>query len=348
MPVLTDKEMFRRLRAGSIDLVYFLYGAESYFAMQAVKEIQKRTVTPGFGGFNLQCFSGDKADIGEIEDACEALPVMAEKKCVCVCDWDLEKLPKESFERLLRMIAAPNESTVLVLYMLSLPVEMKKSARYKKLADAVGKVGAVCEFAQKDKLTLKRALCDRAAKAGAALDVDAAGALIDRCSQDYRILIHELDKLIAYADGREIQPKDVQECCVPSVDASAFDLARSILSGDFDHAYRLLDELFYLRQEAVSILGALSMAFADLYRAKCAVAAKQTVDDVARDFRYPKNRLFAVRNAFRDVLRFPMEQIRSCLDALYAADRKLKSSKADDRLVLEQMLGEMRLAAARR
>lgn len=347
MPVLTDKELFQQLKAGKTAPVYLLYGAESYFVTSAVRGIEKKTVSSGFESFNLQRFSGEKADLNAIEDACEALPMMAEKKCVCVCDLDVEKLTKENFDRLLGMVMAPNETTVLLLYMLSVHVDLKKSAKQKKLADAVAKTGVVCEFALKDKLTLKRALCDRANKAGAQLDMDAAGALVDRCSQNYSVLLQELDKLIAYADGREITLRDVNECCIPSIDASAFDLAKSILSRDFDRAYQLLDELFYLRQEAVAILGALSMAFADLYRAKCAIGAKRTVEDVAKEFKYPKNRMFAVKNAFRDVMRFPAEHIRACLNALFEADRKLKSTRADDRLVLEQMLGEMRLSAFR-
>ena len=64
------------------------------------------------------------------------------------------------------------------------------------------------------------------------------------------------------------------------------------------------------------------------------------------DFAYPKNRLFAVKNARRDAGRFTATQIRGCVKALYRADLALKSSRTPPRLVLEQMLGEMRLVTA--
>lgn len=351
MPVLEDTALFKELKAGHVAPLYLLYGAETYFVRSAVRQIEQKAVQPGFESFNLQRFDAAKADWNEIEDACEALPMMSDRKCVCVKDADADKLPKADLDRLMGMVDAPNESTVLVLYMTSGGVDMKK-AKWKKLAEAVGKRGVVCEFAFKDKTTLRRALCERARKSHVSMDIQTAGALVDRCSQNYSILQNELDKLVAYVSGGEnpsytITEKDVDECCIRSIDSSAFDLAKCVLSKNFDRAYRLLDELFYLRQEAIAILAALSMAFADIYRAKCAAASHKSADQVAADFKYPKNRLFAVKNAFRDVQSYSAAHLRTCIAALYEADRKLKSSRMDDRLILEQMLGIMQRAAKR-
>lgn len=345
MPVLSDKELFQALKEKKLAPVYFLYGAEGYFVTSALNQIIRCAVEPAFESFNLKRFQWGKTPLTEIEDACEALPMMAASKCVAVCDVDAEKLTQEERERLFALMNDLPEGTVLVFYQDAVLVDCKRSAKWKKFAETAAKAGVSCEFALKDKLTLRRALCDRAKKLGGKMNVDAASALCDRCSHSYSILMNEQDKLLAYADGREITTADVDECCVRSIEASAFDLAKNILSGNYDRACHILDELFFLRQEAVSILGALSMAFADIYRAKCAVAAKRTVEETAKEFRYPKNRMFAVKNAYRDVLSFSTGHIRCCLDALYTADRKLKSTRIDDRLVLEQMLGEMRQSA---
>lgn len=349
MGKVDDTALFRELKAGNVVPVYLLYGAEMSFIRAAVEQIRKIAVQSGFESFNLQNFDAEKDSWNAIEDACEALPMLSSRKCVCVKDADADKLPKADLERLMGLVSNPSDSTVLVLYMLSIQVDPKK-AKWKKLLDAAGKSGCVCEFAFKDRNTLRRALCERARKAHVSLDMDVAGVLVDRCSQNYAVLQNELDKLIAYVSGGSyvITAQDVDECCVREIDSSAFDLARSILGGNFDRAYHLLDELFYLRQDAISILGALAMAFGDLYRAKCAQTAGKSADQVAEDFHYPKNRLFAVKNAFRDVRNFSAPQLRSCMAALYQADRQLKSSKLEDRLILEEMVGQMRCAAARR
>lgn len=91
------------------------------------------------------------------------------------------------------------------------------------------------------------------------------------------------------------------------------------------------------------ILSALSMAFFDIYRAKCGMTAKKSQADIIEDFSYPKNRGFAVQNSMRNASGFSIKQIRKCIDALYEADLELKSSKLQDRTVLEKMLGKMML-----
>lgn len=344
MPQLQDKELFTQLKQEKLAPVYFLYGAESYFVRSAAQKIMEKA-SGGMQGFNLQRFPGDKLEIGELEDACEVLPMMAEKRCVAVMDLDVDKMAKGDFDRLMALFSNPYDATVLLLFQPNQPVDLKKSARYKKLSDTAAKSGVTCEFGLKDRNTLRRALCERAKKSYISMDMQTAGALVERCSANYAILLNELDKLISHSQNGEITEKDVEECCVRSIDASSFDLAKNILSRNYDRAFQLLDELFSLRQEAISILGALSMAFSDIYRAKCASSAGRSPETVATDFRYPKNRLFAIRNAFRDIHSFSAGHIRDCIAALYEADRALKSSRLDERLILEQTLGKMLLSS---
>lgn len=346
MAIAADEQLFRDLKEGRLAPAYLLYGEERYFLSAACGRITALAVDPAFESFNLQTFEGEKLDLDALINACEALPMLSEHKCVVLRSLEPEKLSKPDFDRLAELLQAENESTVLMI-LLHEDVEMKKSARGKKLADLVKKVGGVtCEFARKDRTTLARALCDRAKRAHVRLDVATAGLLIDRCSNDYSVLAQELDKLAAYVGpAGEITGEAIDICCVRSMDSTAFDLAKSILSRNFERAFRLLDELFSLRQEGIMILGALSMSFADLYRAKCAIAAGKGEQEMAEDFRYPKNRGFAVRNAFRDVRGYSLEYLRRCMRLLYEADRKLKSSRAEERLILEQMLGKMMEAA---
>lgn len=323
--------------------MYFLYGQEKYFSSQAVIQIRKAVVEESFAGFNLNKISGDKLNLSEFEDMTDALPMMADKRCIIIKDLDLEKLVKADFDKFLEIVKNISPTTVFVLYQDLIPVDFKKSSKYKKLGELIAKNGVVCDFALKDKSTLKRMLCARAQKAYVELDMKTAELLIDRCSSSYMLLINELDKLISYVGEGEITKAHIEECSIKSIDASAFDLAKGVLSGNFNRAYLLLDELLYLRQEPVAILSALAMAFADIYRAKCGVAASKSVDELTVDFNYPKNRQFAIKNAIRDVRSFSMEQIRRCINALYDADILLKSSKLENRLILEQMLGKMLL-----
>ncbi len=348
MPLLKDEELFKRIKMGDIKPVYLLYGQEAYFITACVDAIVKKTVAKGNESFNLNRFSGDKLSMNDVEDAVEALPIMLSaiecKKCVVIKDLDIDKLAKNDLEQLMEMVTNPNESTALIIYSTSIVYDMKKSSKLKKLSEQVQKTGAVCEFALKDKPALKRALCATAKKSGLQLEMPTAELIIDRCSQSYEVLLNELDKLISYVSGSnktEITKLDIDECCIASIDSTSFDLAKAILNKRYERAFMLLDELFYQRVEALSILGALNMCFIDLYRAKTGMATGHSIDEVLTDFNYPKNRLFAVKNAFRDVSGMSIEAIRRGLNALVEADLKLKSSKMEDRIILEYMIGSM-------
>lgn len=344
MPVLTDEKVFDRIKKGDIAKTYLLFGQESYFVSSCVEKIIKKIVEPSFKSFNLNRFDGEKISFDAVYQSVEALPMMAERKVVAIKDVDIDKLTKGAFDELLEVVAQENETTVLIIYATELTYDIKKSARVKKLSAIIEKIGVVCEFSLKDKPTLKRALCARAKKEGIEMEMTTADLLIEQCDRRYGVLINELDKLIFFTKGsgeNTIKPEYIKQCCIPSIDSTSFDLAKAILSKKYDRAFLLLDELFYQRIEALSILGALNLCFIDLYRAKCAVAASRSIDETIADFSYPANRKFAVKNAFRDVQSIPIDAIRRCIDALMNADITLKSSKLSDRLVLEQMIGNM-------
>lgn len=346
MPILNDTDLFRQIKQGDIKSVYLLYGEEKHFISACVQKVVAKIVPKGFESFNVIKFNDEKISLNELEDAVLTLPMMTEKKCVLVKDLDIDKLNKNEFDYLLQIVLNSNESTILLIYATELDYQVKKSSKLKKLADSIQKNGVVCDFSLKDKPTLKRALCERAKKAGVEMEMMVAEALIDRCSQSYAVLINEVDKLIFYVlsrdeGNREIKIQDIDDCCIASVDSTSFDLAKAILNRKYEKAFFLLDELFYQRIEPLSILGALNMCFIDLYRAKCAMMLSQSVDKVIVDFNYPKNRSFAVKNSFRDVQNYSIESIRNCLDALIEADYQIKSSKLSQRVILENMIARM-------
>lgn len=342
MPVLEDRALMEALKSKKISNVYYLYGAEPAFTLAALKKINMCVDTGSFDEFNRITFDGDRLSVEALAEHCETLPMMAPQKLLLVRDLNADKLTESSLTQLLEVILNIPDTSVLVFCCTVFdPGEKKVSAKNKKLIDAVKKAGIVCRFDPKDAKTICRALCERAAKQYIRLEIDTAQMLIERCGSNYSTLLNEVDKLCAYVQEGEITKQDILLCCAPSAEAGAFTLAKQLLLSQYGAALETLDKLFYLKQPPASITAALSMAFADIYRAKVAIAAKKNADEVASDFSYPKNRLFAVRNAYRDANRFSLSQIHACIDALYRADRSIKSSKADNRLILEQMIGEI-------
>ena len=180
-----------------------------------------------------------------------------------------------------------------------------------------------------------RLLSGGAARRGCSLSSDNARLMIERCGSDLNLLLNELDKLCALAEEGEITREHIEAAGLKNLEASVFDLAKAIQQGNYEKSYSIVDRLMSQREEPVSILAVLTSAYADLYRAKVAAAAGVPADTLTADFAY-RGKEFRLRNAARDCARMPLPVLRECLEVLAEADTKLKSSRTDKRVVLEE------------
>ena len=189
-------------------------------------------------------------------------------------------------------------------------------------------------------------LCDGAKRRGAVLSAPNARMLLERCGSDLNLLMGELEKLCAYAHDREITPQDIEHMAVRTLDSSAYDLVRAVNRQNADRAFSLLDELYTQKIEPVMILGAMANSYINMYRAKCAVVAGVAPADFAK--RLGARRPESLKYAASDASRLDIGQLRRGLGILDRADRLLKTSRCDGRVVLEQAVTELMASVQQR
>lgn len=340
MPFYDDVKLLHTLTEGELLPVYLIYGKETYMAEICLQRLLKKAVKKGTENFNLRRFDGASLDMAAVRSEAESLPLMAEHKCVVLYNPNLEKLSKSDSEMLQQILADPNPSTVLILFVTAFELKPQKSAKLKKLMDQIAAVGAVTACMPKTRSDLTRLLRQKCQRAGCEMSAYTAGAMIDRCGMSLSTLMSESDKLIAYRQTGEITLADVEAVTHKSLDASVYDLANAMLQKGRTKAFLMLDELFVQRQEPASILAAVSSTFVDLYRAKAAMLAGKDIKAVLALFPY-HGKEFRVKNAFRDVGPYSARTLRGCLEALADADLALKSSRADPKIVLEQTVAQI-------
>lgn len=337
---LTETELKKQLGNGLARL-YFLYGEESYLTAHYAALIAEKAVGgDDMGGFNLQKFDGQAVSFDAIEEAAEALPLMAERKCVAVCDYDVAANGATQ-ERLLALAADPPEDCVLIFWQDAVQPDLKKNAKWKAFAAAAEKSGVCVCFPRKTTGDIVKLLCSGAARRGNRLQPETARLLVEQCGDDLRLLLGELDKLCALAgESGEITREQVETAATKNLEASVFDLSKAILQGNYARAYTILHTLLSQKEEPVSILAVLSNAYADLYRAKAAANAGVQAESLAADFGC-RGREFRLRNAARDCARLSLAALRESLEVLAQADGLLKSSRTDKRVVLEQTVARL-------
>ncbi len=331
-----EKDLKKDL-AGGLRPVYVLYGEESYICAQYTTRLATTAVPDDFGGFNLQTFDADSASLEQMIEAAEALPLMAERKCVVIRDLDVTA--GDTLERLMPLIEDPSPMTVLVFSYLHF--QPQRSAKWTAFFKAVEKVGAVVQFMKRTGTEMAAILCAGAARRGCVLSAQNAALLVQQCGDDLVLLGNELDKLAALADGGEITAKLIETVATRNLEAKIFDLSKAILQHRGDQAYEILHTLLQQKEKPVVILATLTNAYVDMYRAKAA-QPHGGADTVTRAFPTSyKNKEFRMRYAARDAASLSMPKIYRALEILAQADTALKSTRRSPAVVLEQTLAQL-------
>ena len=190
-------------------------------------------------------------------------------------------------------------------------------------------------------------LLSGAARRGCTLRPENARLLLDWCGNDLNLLLCELDKLAALADGGEIDRALIERAATRNLESRVFDLSKFILSGQYTKAYDMLHTLFALKEEPIMINGVLSSAWADLYRAKVAAASGHKALEVTEVFPGYGDKAFRMTNAQRDAARLSLDTLRKGLEVLAEADRRMKSTSSDPRVVMEETAARLILLTGR-
>ena len=201
------------LSAGNIGQVYIFYGEESYLREYYLGEIKKKLVPAGFEEFNYHRLSGKTLTMQELNEAVEAMPMMAERTLVVVTDCDLFKLPEDQRTALIALLNDfPPYCCLVFVYDL---IEYKPSKTYKKLYEALDKNAQSVKFEAQERSDLINWIARRFRALGKGIDAQTAEHLIFTCGALMTGLVPEIEKIGAYAKGKNITTDDINAVADP-------------------------------------------------------------------------------------------------------------------------------------
>ena len=114
MAIASEQQLKANISAGNILNTYFIFGDDTYLKKNYVDKIIDKTVDRN-DDFNFIRFEGE-CNLQEVYDAKEQFPMMSEKKCVVLMDYDFEDADKSDFEKLILLLSEPNETTVFIYW----------------------------------------------------------------------------------------------------------------------------------------------------------------------------------------------------------------------------------------
>ena len=341
MPILNEAALKDKLKVNPVG-VYLIYGEESFLKKTYVDKIVSKTVDPAFEDFNFHTFDGKECTLSDVYESAEAVPMMAETKCVLVKDFPLDNLDDNGFEQLERVVSENPDDCALIF---SFVAYEPKGAKWNKAVKLFEKYGYAVKLDKKTSIELSKMLESGAKRRGKPFAKGVASYLITCVGSDLNTLLNEMEKVCAYAQGEEVLKSDVDAVCIKSLDAKVFDMIKDLTAGRFDSAFRKLSLLFEQREDEFQILGALIAQYSDIYRAKAAVKSGNRAEMIAKFYNYA-GKEFRLTNAARSGSSLSFEAIGECIEILLEADTTLKSTAMNKRLVLEQAV--VKLARAGR
>lgn len=341
MPTCDPKQLSGQIRQGSLQNLYYIYGADLVQVRQLTAAIIKKA-TGGNAEMALTRLDGQKLDLKELEDASRQFSMFSAYNCIQVHDLNADSLREDQMKQLTAILSEIGDATVLLFDVTGFDVKNGKkypTGRNKKLIDCVAKYGTVCEAVQRTPAVLAKELSGLAEKRGCVLPHDSAEELVRLCMGNTLILRSELEKLCAFADGGTITIAMVREMTSPQLETTTFALAKAVVSQRPRTAMEELDKLYAMRTNRTFIVHAIASSFLDLYRASAALRAGKQPSDMKQDFGYTFD--FMVQNAFRDCRRLPPERLRACIRVLRDLEMSLNSTTGEERPMLEAAIVKM-------
>ncbi len=342
MAQFNEDALKKQIKSGEFSRIYLIYGNEGYLKQHYANLICDKTVDKDFADFNLKKLDGKDTSLNEIYDCISSFPMMSEYTCTLVKDYPLNtfigdrgKVDNE-FETVITDIP---ESSVLVFWMDTIEVD-EKNSKWAKVIKMVDNTGVCAKIDKRTRSALEKLLVSSAAKKDCILSRECANYIISLVGEDMATLQNELHKVCAYVGSGEISKKDVDKTVIVSVEAKIFQLSRMVCRGEADNAYENLQNLFKLREEPVVILSVLSKSFVDMYRVKATKEAGLPYSKLGEIFpaNVYKNKMFTLDNAANDGSHYTITQLKNALDILSDADRRLKSTGEDGKIVLEEVI----------
>lgn len=342
MPQMTSADISRKLKASGAERLYYFYGHDTGALELFVRQLINKLCPKQDRTMNLHRFDGKSLDVNAVYDACEMLPMFAQRVLVTINDLNMDSLPKQDGDSLRRTLEDLPETTTVIIY--STGVDLYKNKRSltdknKRFADFCAKNGVSCEFAFRRAADLGKSITAAFEKEGCTISKSDAEYLAECCLCDTASVRQEIVKLTAYAPGRQVTKADIDALCIKKVETDGFALAINILRSRSVPVFNRIRELAEQNYEAFEILGVISFSLNDLYRARLAMSSGRSQGAVAEDFKYPRNREFAIRNAFNEVQNISDTRMRRVIKIFSDTDLYLKTrsgGRRADMLILEQ------------
>lgn len=233
----------------------------------------------------------------------------------------------------------PTPGTVLVFVSSRFDFDGDDRAKIERVQKFYSAIHDVVEFRPYTIESARRLAQDLAKEAGVQIGLSELGLLVDSLAGDAGRIVNEIEKLRLYVgDKRKVTSDDIQQL-VPNAQASTiFTLVGALGRGD---RKRSLDSLDTLLREGEYLPLALTVLATQFRLAMVAhEAGLRTSQQIQGHFNKQGIRIWRDRadQVQQTLGAFPGEKLGQAIAKVYWADKALRDTRPDDRIVMEELV----------
>jgi DNA polymerase-3 subunit delta len=300
---------------------------------------------------NTTILEGEGLTLGELRHACDTIPFLADRRLVIVHGLLTHLGPRKRTRRggpQTAAAAAKQElRRELAAYLPQLPpttrlvfVEketLPEAHPILKVAQAEHQQGRayVRRYERPRERELPAWIHKRAAEKGGSLSSEAVEMLAGLLGSDLRLLDLEIDKLLLYAEGRQVTSDDVSALVSRAREADIFELVDCVGRRQTDRALRLLHQMLEDREAALYLLAMLARQIRILIQVAEFQEQGLTQAEIARRLQLHP---YVVGKALAQSRNFDLAQLERAHECLLEADWSIKTGRASELLALDMLV----------
>ncbi len=303
---------------------YLIIGGDQYISQKEISKIKEKFLSSGEEDLNYSVHG--PGDIENAMDSLGTMPFLAERRVVVLKE--AEDFSDESMATILAYLEKPLKTSVLVLVG---GASFKKTKECRKLSSLVNVISAESP----SPLTIKNWIRAFFKKEKVEISPAAVDLIAELKGTDTPGVKMELEKLIAFSNGKKIEVEDVESLVGRSVTETVFKLVDAINARDSKWAFRILNDLTDQKKEPPEIIGYIGWYMRIMQRIKLLMTKKSSPDKIASELPYSPA---YTRRLVSQSEKYSVKRIEHWIKLLLEADRDIKTGGKQPKLALEMLL----------
>lgn len=309
-------------------MFYIFHGEDTHTQKQTLNDVVAKIGDPSMLELNTTQLEGKGLTLGQLQDACNAMPFLAPKRLVIVQDLFTSggKLDKKFMEGLIAYLTELPD-TARLFFIESKALSSKHAVL--KLAEN-SEIGYAKLFDRPEGAQLERWIMQRTTELGGQMHPRAANVLAINVGNDLALLEQELQKLVMYKGITEpvaqITADDVSLLSPYAAEANIFDLVDAVGNRNGKRAAELLQQKLEEGAEPFLIFSMIVRQFRLLIQVKELAETGMRGPAISKEL---KLHSFVAGKVLQQSQSFSLAQLEQIYAHLLDVDVRVKTGKTD-------------------